>query len=134
MLNNQDGMSQSGSQAVALGTILILEDEAMVSIMMEELVRDMGAGDVIMCGDAQQASEIVGSARIDFAILDVHHGQGTSFAVADALDARGIPFIFSSALGTVAVEERHRNRPMLSKPFADEELRTHVLSLLPAMK
>ena len=130
MLNNQDGMSQSGSQAVALGTILILEDEAMVSIMMEELVRDMGAGEVIVCSDAQQASEVVGSAEIDLAILDVHLGQGTSFAVADALDARGIPFIFSSALGAVAVEERHQGKPMLSKPFADEELRAHVLGLL----
>lgn len=130
MLNNQDGTCESASDTVALGTILILEDEVLVSILMEDLVREMGARDVLVCGDAQKAMATVGAAKIDLAILDVHLGRDTSFAVADALEAQGTPFMFSSALGAVAVEERHRHRPMLGKPFADDELRARLLGLV----
>jgi len=129
MLNNQDGVCESGSEMVTLGTILIVEDEVLVSIGIEDLVREMGAGEVLVCGDARHALEFIETGKVDLAILDVQLGGGTSFAVADALDARGIPFMFSSALGPVAVEGRHGHRPMLSKPFADEELRARVLSL-----
>lgn len=130
MLNNQDGMSESSSEVVGLGTILILEDEVLVSLVMEDLVRDMGAGDVLVLDDAAHALEMVRTSPPDLAILDIHLGGQTSFAVADALAERGIPFVFSSALGEMAVEERHKHRPMLGKPFADAELRAQLLSLV----
>jgi DNA-binding response OmpR family regulator len=130
MLNNQDGMSDTGSEVIGLGTIMILEDEVLVSIVIEDLVRDMGASDVLVFADASKALEAIETAKVDLAILDVHLGNGTSFAVADVLAARGVPFMFSGALGAVEVEERHRHRPMLGKPFADEELRAHVLGLV----
>jgi CheY-like chemotaxis protein len=131
MLNNQDGMNDAGSEIVALGTILILEDEVLVSIVMEDLLREMGASEVLVAADAAGALAILAATPPDIAILDVHLGfGGTSIEVADALDARGIPFMFSSALGDVAVETRHKHRPMLGKPFADEELRAHVLGLV----
>ncbi len=130
MLNNQDGMSEAGREVIDLGSILILEDEVLVSIGIEDLVREMGASEVLVLADAAKALEVVESKRLDFAILDVHLGSETSFAVADALEARGVPFMFSSALGEGAVEERHRHRPMLDKPFADEQLRAHLLSLV----
>jgi CheY-like chemotaxis protein len=131
MLNNQDSMSQSDCQRVALGTVLVLEDEVMVSMAIEDLVREIGADDVLVLADPTPALEAIQGRKIDMAVLDVHLGAKTSFAVADALEARGIPYVFSSALGSVAVGERYRHRPMLSKPFADEELRAHLLSLVP---
>lgn len=130
MLNNQDGMSQASCEPLKLGTILILEDEVMVSMAMEAVVRDMGADQVLVLADAARALDLVNCTRIDMAILDVHLGAGTSFAVADALEARGIPYVFSSALGATAVEGRYRDRSMLSKPFPDEELRTHLINLV----
>jgi len=129
MLNNQD-MGDSGGEVVSLGTILILEDEVLVSILIEDLMRDMGASEVIVLADAAQALEQVIRLPPDLAILDIHVGADTSFAVADALDTRNIPFMFSSALAGVDVQPRHSHRPMLSKPFSDEELRAHVLGLV----
>jgi len=130
MLSNQDGMAESDSEALQLGTILVLEDEVLVSIGIEDLVRDMGATDVVVLGDTERALEHVAARPPNLAILDVRIGGSTSFAVADALEARGIPFLFSSAIGAAGIEERHRHRPTLSKPFADEELRACVLGLM----
>ena len=130
MLNSQDGMNGSRSEVISLGTVLILEDEVLVSIVIEDLVRDMGASDVLVLSDAGRALELVEKSPPDLAVLDVHLGGCTSFLVADALEARGIPFMFSSAMGVVAVEERHRERPLLGKPFSDEELRAQVLNLV----
>lgn len=130
MLNNQDGMSQAESEPLKLGTILILEDEVMVSMAMEAVVRDMGADEVLVLADTAHALQSINSTKVDLAILDVHLGAGTSFAVADALEARGIPYVFSSALGEIAVEGRYRHRSMLCKPFPDEELRAHLVNLV----
>jgi CheY-like chemotaxis protein len=129
MLNNQDGMARSDGEAVGLGTILILEDEVLVSIVMEEVVRELGASRVVVIADTASALALVAESPPDIAILDVHLGSGTSFLVADALEERGVPFMFSSALGAGSIEERHRHRPMLSKPFADDELRAQLLGL-----
>lgn len=130
MLNNQDAMAGPNSKALALGTILIVEDEPMLALMLEELVRELGASDVLVVGEPIGARQAAETAAIDCAILDVHLGGETSFAVADALAARDIPFIFSSAGVALEVEERHRHRPLLGKPFADDELRAHLLGLL----
>ena len=129
MLESGEIPSDTGS-SVALGSVLILEEEILLSTLLEALVREMGATRVFVHSDPDQALTIAREVALDCAILDVHVGGRTSFAVADALQARGIPFLFSSASGHVEVDERYRNRPWLSKPFGDAELRQHLLALV----
>lgn len=106
-----------------LGTILILEDEVMVSTMMEDELLDLGAAQVLVCGSVEQARDLVERSAIHCAILDIQVGGADSFLVADALAERGIPFFFASASGPDVLCERHRHRPLLSKPFSNEQLR-----------
>jgi CheY-like chemotaxis protein len=131
MLSADQGMSQG------LGTVLILEDEVLVSAMIEDLVLDLGAERAIVCNTLEQARQAVEGQGVQWAILDVLIGRQDSGEIADALAARGTPFLFASASGLETIGERHRHRPLLSKPFSNEQLRASVetamsLPLLPA--
>jgi CheY-like chemotaxis protein len=120
MLAEDQGMPQG------LGTVLILEDEVLVSTMIEDLVLDLGAQGAIVCNTLEQAREAVERCCVHCAILDVLIGENDSSDIADALAARGIPFLFASASGLETICERHRHRPLLGKPFSNEQLRLTV--------
>jgi CheY-like chemotaxis protein len=108
-------------------SLLIVEDEGIVAMMMEDLVRELGIKDVHICSDVASALELARIGDIDCAVLDLWVRDGSSIAVADALADRGIPFLFSSGSGADAVEERHAHRPMLGKPFTDDDFKTFLL-------
>jgi DNA-binding response OmpR family regulator len=129
MFNNQDSISGADT-ALAQRAVLIVEDEALLSVMLEGLVREMGAREVHVHGDPDEARLVAESAALDCAILDVQLGNRNSFEVADALDARSVPYIFSSAISPVDLDGRYRHKPLLGKPFSDAELRAHLLDLL----
>ena len=60
--------------------------------------------------------------EFDLAILDVHLNGQAVFPVADALIERGIPFVFATGYGERGLPEQYRNRPILQKPFAKDDL------------
>lgn len=63
-------------------------------------------------------------------MLDINILGGNSYTVADILVERGIPFFFFFCTGYSdwALEERHRNRPRLAKPFSSKVFRTKCFS------
>jgi CheY-like chemotaxis protein len=61
-------------------------------------------------------------ADIDAAVLDVNLGGHDSFAVADVLNERHIPFVFATGYGTGGVVDRFRDVPTLTKPFRRDDL------------
>ena len=113
-----------------LRSVLILEDESLLSMTIEEMVRDLGAQRVLSFTDSGHAEERARTEDIDCAILDVVIRGEPSFKIADILEARGIPFVFSSGLMATDLEHRHRHRPFLSKPFSDEQLKERILQAL----
>jgi CheY-like chemotaxis protein len=123
---NQDRTSPTA----ALNAILIVEDEALVALAMEDAVRELGADRVHICSDVSSAMEAAASGEFDCAILDVMLRDGTSIGVADRLESRGIPMMFSTGSGDAHLPERHRKHPLLSKPFADEALKATVRAIL----
>jgi CheY-like chemotaxis protein len=113
--------------AEGIRSILIVEDEGLVSMMMEDLVREMGVRRVHVCADLQLATQIAESGELDCAVLDLRVRGGESGAVADILASRGIPFIFSTAGLLDAIPARHRFRPVISKPFNEDDFKLLLL-------
>jgi CheY-like chemotaxis protein len=108
-------------------SILIVEDEGLVSMMIEDLVREMGARHVHLCADVEGARELAKIADIDCAVLDLRLRGGDSGEVADILASRGIPFVFSTAGMLEALPERHQHRPVISKPFSEDDFKMLLL-------
>ena len=59
-------------------SVLIVEDESLVAMMMEDLVRELGVRDVHICSDVQTALRLVCTADIDCAVLDLWVRDGSS--------------------------------------------------------
>src|SRR3712207_3590234 len=97
--------------------VLFVEDEAMVSMLIEDMLLDLGV-DVV--GPATKLADALALAReadIEAAVLDINVGGQHTFSVADILQARGIPVIFATGYGSSALPERFRDTPVLHKPF-----------------
>ena len=112
--------------------VLVVEDEALVSMLVEDMLTDLGCSIVGPAAEIEEALRLAGSAEIDAALLDVNLGGRPIFPVADALKARGVPFAFASGYGAAGLEDGHRGAPILQKPFRQADLERALEGLLPA--
>ena len=98
--------------------LLLVEDDYLLALGLADSARDLGAevfGPVAAVDDALALVRQL--PELDAAILDVNLGDTTIFPVADALRARGVPFVFSTASDITAMPERFRDVPLCRKPF-----------------
>jgi CheY-like chemotaxis protein len=111
--------------------VLLVEDETLVSMLMEDILMDFGC---IVVGPAARLEDALKKAReeeaLDIALLDVNLAGKRSFPVADILAERGVPFIFVSGYGEHALEAPHQSRPVIQKPFSPESIAGTLLSVL----
>ncbi|MGA7487738.1 MAG: response regulator [Xanthobacteraceae bacterium] len=106
--------------------ILVVEDELMIRMLLEDMLNELGYTVAAEAAHIDEALEATKSADFDLAILDVNlDGQPVS-PVADALVARGTPFVFATGYGERGLPELYRDRPTLKKPFQLEGLK-HML-------
>ena len=103
--------------------VFVVEDEMMVSLMLEDMLEDFGctiAGAAATVDDA--LSRLQSTLDIDAAILDVHVGGDMIFPVADILVKRGVPFVFSTGHGPADLPRRYPDSRLLNKPYSPEQL------------
>ena len=81
-------------------SILIVEDESLVAMLLETILEDMGCATVGPVSNIDEALTLLdGGLVIDGALLDVNVAGREVFPVAAALKARGVPFVFSTGYG-----------------------------------
>jgi CheY-like chemotaxis protein len=105
-------------------SILLLEDDALISIDAEDMLRTIGARQVFVAHTLEAAADVVRREAIDGAVLDVLIGKGRSDALARLLSDRRIPVVFASGCGEMLVPEDLRHIPKVEKPYSDEALRS----------
>lgn len=111
--------------------ILLVEDEMMVAMLVEAVLENEGCT-VISAGHLEQATLLATEQALDAAVLDVNlHGK-PSYPVADALAARGIPFIFATGFGDVELLRLYPTHLVLAKPYRPEDLIATLSSLIAA--
>ncbi|MEG3175037.1 response regulator [Sphingomonas sp. RB3P16] len=103
---------------MSVQTILVVEDEPLIAMMIEDFLEILGKALAGTADTVEAALAIIARGGVDAAILDVNlRGGEKSFAIADALAAAGIPFVFATGGSQDMVDERYRDRPTLPKPF-----------------
>ena len=111
----------------AIRSVLVVEDEMIVAMLMEDLLRSLGVKEVYIATDVKSALKLLETRPVDCAVLDLWVRDGDTMAVADILVDKGIPFVFSSGSDAGAIAERHAARPLISKPFLDDDFKLIVL-------
>ena len=114
---------QSGHRDHGL-RILLVEDENLIALLLEDMLAELGHSVVGPVARLEKAREMAQREAIDLAILDVNINGEQAYPVAEALAARGIPFIFSTGYGRRSLPPRYRDRPTLPKPFQQQDLQT----------
>lgn len=98
--------------------ILLVEDSPLVAMSLETLFEDM---DWEMQGPATRLEEALALAETTdahIALLDVNLDGEMSWAVADVLKTRGVPFVFATGYDAASMlPEAHCDARLVSKPF-----------------
>jgi CheY-like chemotaxis protein len=109
--------------------VLVVEDEMLIGMLLEDMLADLGQEVVAVVPRVNEALAAVQREVFDLAILDVHLNGQAVFPVADSLIEKGVPFVFATGYGERGLPEKYRDRPILQKPFARDDL-ARVLKLL----
>lgn len=117
-------MSDPSNNPLAGRRVMVVEDEALVSMLIEDLLADLGCEPL---GPLTRVSDAIDFVRdeshaIDAALLDVNLAGERSNAVAEALAARDIAFVLCTGYDDAGVDDRWQNRPLLRKPFVGHQL------------
>ena len=109
---------------------LIVEDEILVGMLMEDMLRDLGCEVTALSSHLEHALKLAENGGFDFAVLDINLNGARSFPVADLLADRGVPFLFATGYSSKVLPERHAGAVILHKPFSLDELRAALARLL----
>lgn len=96
---------------------LIVEDDAMIAMLLAEMLQDMGYEVAATAGRLDRAQELARESRIDLAILDVNLAGEESYPVADILSDRNIPFTFMSGYGPGGLAAKWSTAAIVAKPI-----------------
>lgn len=137
MADDDVGRARSTQQAKNLvrlpsGTmkrVLLVEDEAMIGIMMRELLSEYGMFVVGPCCSLKEALAEA-SAEFDAAFLDLNLGGELVYPVAASLAERGIPFVFVTGYGRESIDQGFEQVPILQKPVTRENLEKQLAGML----
>src|SRR5262245_35782111 len=112
-------------------TILVVEDEALLSLDIESVLTGAGCQVVGPFSSAAAATASVGLQPLDAALLDINLGAETVYPLADLLHAKGIPFIWTTGHNPDVLPPRYRNRPVVGKPYGMECLLSALSAVIP---
>jgi PAS domain S-box-containing protein len=102
--------------------VLLVEDEALVGIMIQECLTEFGFQ---VIGPVCTASEALGAAQdghFDAAILDINLGDGLVYQVAEILSVRDVPFVFVTGYDSDSIDDRFSDIQVLQKPIERQAL------------
>ena len=110
-------------------SIFLVEDEALIRMMLAEMVEELGHRVVAEAGNVEDGLALAETAIFDLAILDINIAGRSISRVAEIIARRGLPFIFVSGYGPAGRPEAFRERPALPKPVLISNL-SQTISLI----
>jgi CheY-like chemotaxis protein len=109
--------------------ILIVEDELLIALMIEEMVRKLGYRVSAVAHTIAMAAGEFAKRNYDAVLLDINIGGRFYAETADRLVKDGIPFAFVTGYDYL-VDPRHEQIPIIQKPFVAAHLRAVLETLV----
>lgn len=101
--------------------ILVVEDEALIAVMVEDMLVELGSNVVGPAATIESALALAQVEMIDAAILDVNVRGERIDPVAEVLIARGIPVLFATGYGEVQLASGVPTT-VIDKPYTQDKL------------
>ena len=119
----------NGAGPLAGRRVLVVEDEALVAMLLEDVLLDAGAEVAGPAATATAALALLAAALPDAAVVDVNLGGHTSEPVTAALAASGVPFLVATGYGTAGLTVPSGSS-IIAKPFEPSALVARLAALL----
>lgn len=111
-------------------SILLVEDEALIRMMLAQMVEELGHRVIAEAGSVDVGRSLAEIEGYDLAILDINlHGTHIG-PVAEAVRSRGLPFFFLSGYGSKGVPPGFEGSPVLLKPCTLDTLKQTIDTVL----
>ncbi|WP_316014447.1 HWE histidine kinase domain-containing protein [Roseobacter sp. HKCCA0434] len=122
----------STPDAPKIDRVLLVEDNMIIGLDAEDILRDLGAQDVQLVASNTAALELLDRREFDMAMLDVNLGTETSRLTAERLVEMGIPFIFATGYGeTIGLTDvSEKPVPVVQKPFSNDSIGRAIAKLV----
>nr|MDJ0701756.1 HWE histidine kinase domain-containing protein [Leptolyngbyaceae cyanobacterium MO_188.B28] len=113
------------------GTALVVEDNIMLAMEMENILKYLGFEPIDCAPSTARALKLMEKNRYRICLLDINLKQETSFEIAQTLMAKQIPFIFTSGYQSYhVIPDQLQRYPLLKKPIDATTLDTTISKLL----
>ena len=103
-------------------SILIVEDEPLIAMMLEDFLESLGHKVVAICENVGEALAKADEGGFDFAILDVNLKGENVWPVAERLQSSEIPFVVATGGHVDPPPAAFRDVPVLEKPYTVERV------------
>jgi CheY-like chemotaxis protein len=107
--------------------VLVVEDEFLVGLLIEEVLRELACEIVGPIVDVHDALAVAQRETLDGALLDINLNGRVVYPVAELLQERRIPFAFTTGYAGVDLPPKFRSLPRIQKPVALAQL-TDIVS------
>lgn len=101
--------------------VLVVEDEFLIAAALCDMLQDSGAVIVGPAATVEQAIKLLQESPVDAALLDMNLNGQWSDPVAEDLQQRRTPFVFTTGYGVNPRAEKFGVRTV-SKPYSWEEI------------
>ena len=108
--------------------ILIAEDEPILSLLLEEMLSELGCCVSGAAARVAQALDLLASSTFDVALFDLKLHEESSEPAADVCLARGIPVVFTTGYSPSGLAQRFSSFPVIEKPYTLDDLQRALLS------
>ena len=103
--------------------VLLIEDNMIIALDTEEMLKELGVGEIMVSGSVTQALRAIEKERPEFAVLDFNLGEESSEPVARELVRMGVPFVLATGYSAKEVDfEELGARAILKKPYDKSDL------------
>ncbi|HEY6048367.1 MAG TPA: response regulator [Sphingomicrobium sp.] len=110
--------------------ILIVEDSPVVAPFTADLLSDLGCEVVGPAPNMAAARELLENEEFEAALMDIHIRGERVFPLCDMLEAKSVPFVFTSGYADWQIPEKWEKRPRLQKPYTIEQVRKVLSAVL----
>jgi two-component sensor histidine kinase len=104
--------------------VLLVEDEALIGMMMVDILTELGYSVVGPITNVAEATALAERGNFANAVLDINLKGQLVYPVADVLIDSGVPFLFVTGYSAERIDKRYANVPILQKPLQKKDLQS----------
>ena len=133
-MSSRDSSTEPSPESLEPGLtgrrILLVEDSPVVAPFTADVLADLGCEVVGPAPNMAAGRELIDAGGFDAALMDVHIRGERVFPLCEMLEAKGVPFVFTSGYADWQIPEKWQDRPRLQKPYTYEQIEQALKDLL----